>query len=134
MCRKNQKKGFSLVEAILAMTILGIAATSIMATFSSALVSGSLSHDYAIASILLDDLRSYVRTNMLTPETVNEGAFTNFPKYSWQVIYTITEFTDLYHVEFLIVWQRGTKQYRVSAVTYHYYEMPETDVIEPAEL
>ena len=72
-------KGFSLVETILAMTILGIAATSIMATHFPPLVSGSLSHDYAIASILLDDLRSYVRTNMLTPEPLMKEHLPTFP-------------------------------------------------------
>lgn len=110
-----------MVEALLAMTILGIAATAIMTTFSGSLIAGKTSQDYAVASMLLDDLRAYVRTDMLTPVTENQGAFTNYPNYAWEVIYTLSEVSNLYNVEMIIVWQRGMRMNRISATTYHYF-------------
>lgn len=117
----SRQGGFSLVEALVAMTILGIAATSIMTTFSGSLIAGKTSEQYAIAVMLMDDLHNYVRSGQITPTTENMGTFANFPQYTWEVLFTLTEVTDLYQVDFFITWTRGDKIQQYQAVTYHYY-------------
>ncbi len=120
MLSKQGQQGFTLVEALLAMTILGIAVTSILTTFSSSLVAGKVSEDRALVTLLMDDLRSYVRSGMFSPMQINQGTFSQYPEYSWQVTYTMSETQNLYQVEMMIQWMRGSRQNTVRMVTYHY--------------
>jgi len=120
--RKNQS--FSLVESLLAMTILGLSVTSLMTTFSSALLVGKLSEEYSFAASLMGELHTQVRANLLSPLEDNRGTFTQYPRFSWQVNYFYTDSPNLYQVELVIQWNRGNRQRELKQVTYHYFAMP----------
>lgn len=120
MRRQHHKNGFSLVEAILAMTILGIATTGILTSFSAALIAGKLAEDYAIADSLSGMLQAQVRADMFNPLTPNMGTFTSYPGFSWQVSYTLSSVESLYQVEIIVTWQRGSRQHMVRQYTFHY--------------
>jgi prepilin-type N-terminal cleavage/methylation domain-containing protein len=113
-------KGFSLVEAILAMTILGIATAGILTSFSASLIAGKLAEDYATADTLAGMLKAQVRADLLDPLTANTGSFTNDPDFTWQVNYTTTTMDFLYQVEIIVSWQRGQKQHVLRQQTLHY--------------
>ena len=120
--RKNQQ-AFSLVEAILAMTILGIAVSSILTTFSSALVSAKVAEDYANATIMMNELRGHLRSNLLNPYDINEGTFSLYPRFQWTVEYMESETPNLFLVTLQIQWQQANKNYTYKTTTYHYYDM-----------
>ncbi|HOJ61229.1 MAG TPA: type II secretion system protein [bacterium] len=122
--KTRRTRSFSLVEALLAMTILGISVTSLMTTFSSALLVGKLSEEYSIAASLMGELHTQLRANLLSPLDINEGTFTLHPRFAWQVNYLYTDLPNLYEVELVILWTRGNRQQALRHRTYHYYEIP----------
>ncbi len=127
---RHNKKSFSLVEALLAMTILGVAISGILTTFSSAMVAVKVSEDYSTASNLMGELRTQLRANLFDPGIVNEGTFLNYPDFSWKVTYNPTEIESLYQAMLVIQWKRGNRNYIIDYVTYHYYAIPEEEELE----
>lgn len=109
----------------MAMTILGIAVSSILTTFSSAMMTGRLSEDYSLASLMMEELHTYVRTNQLSPYETNEGEFSQYPGFTWMVNYYYTDVSGLYQVEMQVSWRRGSRARTLKYVTYHYYKLPE---------
>ncbi|MGC9329359.1 MAG: type IV pilus modification PilV family protein [Candidatus Hinthialibacter sp.] len=130
--RTPSNASFSLVEALLAMTILSIAVTSILTTFSTAIMVGKLSEDYSIASMMMEELHSYVRTNQLSPYETNQGEFVLHPGFTWIVMYYYTDITDLYQVEMQVMWRRGSRERSMKHTTYHYYRLSEESMEEAA--
>lgn len=132
--KKNRGNGsFSLVEALLAMTILGVAVSSILTTFSTAIVLGKLSEDYSQASMMMEELHTYVRTNQFSPLETNEGEYEQYPGFSWQVMYYYTDITGLYQVDMQVNWRRGSRERSLKHVTYHYYKIPDEQTGETGE-
>ncbi len=124
----HAKHGFSLVEAILAMTILGIAAAGILTSFSSAMIAGKLAEDYAAADSVARTIKAQVRADMLDPFMNYSDTSSSYPDFSYQVSFTSTTTTDLYRVEITVTWQRGQRQHTVNQVTYHYQPLEEAAV------
>ncbi len=124
----SSKASFSLVEALLAMTILGIAISGILTTFSAALVAGRVSEDYATVASLMNELRTQVRTNMLSPDQVNEGQFASHPEFSWRVTYFYTDIENLYQVQYAVYWTRGRRDYQVVYDSFHLIPVMEEEI------
>lgn len=122
--KTHANRSFSLVESLLAMTILGLSVTSLMTTFSSALLVGKLSEEYSLAASLMGELHTQLRANLLSPMEDNRGTFTQYPRFAWQVNYFYTDSPNLYQVELVIQWNRGNRQQELKQVTYHYFEIP----------
>lgn len=120
--RQNQN-GFTLVEAILAMTIMAIAVSGILSTFSSALIATKVAEDFSKASIMMNELRGQVRANLLSPMDINEGTSTLFPRFQWSATYQETEITSLYEVTLQIQWQQGNRTFTLKNMTYHYIDI-----------
>lgn len=123
MIKPEDQHAFSLVEAILAMTILGIAVSSILTTFSSALLSAKIAEEYANATIMMNELRGNLRCNLLNPYDVNEGNFTLYPNFQWTVEYLETDTDNLFLVNLSIRWSHGNRNYTYKTTTYHYYDI-----------
>ena len=121
--KKHQQSGFTLVEAILAMTIMAIAVSGVLSTFSSALLVTKAAEDYSKAAILMNELKAQVRSNMLSPMDINEGTSVLFPKLQWSVNYQETEILNLYQVDLQVQWQQGNQTYTMQNQTYHYVEL-----------
>ena len=107
------------------MTILGVAVTGILTTFSSAMLAGKLSEDYSVVANLMGDLRAQVRCNLVAPTEENAGTFSEYPQFAWQILYYYTDIDDLYQVEMIIRWMRGNREYQVRQITYHYFATSE---------
>lgn len=119
--KRRGEHSFSLVEALAAMTIMGIAIASILTTFSAALVASRVAEDYAVSTSMMTELRTHVRANLLSPLETNQGTFTNHPGFNWSAVYTPTNYTNFYLVEMSVDWIRGDKEYKRTCTTYHYY-------------
>ena len=124
--KRNRTASFSLVEALLAMTILGIAVSSILTTFSTAIMMGKLAEDYSVASILMEEIHTYVRTNQLSPLDTNEGECNGYPGFTWAATYSFTEVSHLYQVDMRVQWKRGSQERSLKNTTYHFYKIPDT--------
>ncbi len=120
--KRNQS--FTLVEALLAVTIMGLSITSILTTFSASLVAIRTSQDYALVATLFEELKTHVRANLFSPTEMNQGNFTNHPEFTWQVEYYYSDITGVYQVQMVIAWERGTRNYTVRYDTYQF--IPET--------
>lgn len=131
--KRKTQDAFSLVEAILATTILGIAVTGILTTFSSALVAIKVAEDYSKASTMMNELRAHVRTDLLSPAETNEGTFTLHDRFQWNVEYMESQITNLYQVKLTVSWTQGSRNYSLVNNTYHYFVIPEEDPMEEAE-
>jgi len=125
--KRSAMRSFSLVEALLAMTILGIALGGILTTFSSALLVGKLSEEYSLASSMMGTLQSNLRSGMLDPMEINEGAFPEHPGFNWKVTFILTDMENLYQIEFLVHWIRGNADRELRHVTYHYFGIEEEE-------
>ncbi len=119
--KRRLEDSFTLVEALAAMTIMGIAIASILTTFSAALIASKLAEDYSISTSMMTELRTHVRADLFSPLDINQGTFTNHPGYTWSATYTPTDSTNFYIVEMTIEWVRGDREYTRTAMTYHYY-------------
>lgn len=124
--RRRAEHSFSLVETLAAMTIMGIAISSILTTFSAALIASRAAEDYSISTAMMTEVRSHVRADLLSPLETNQGTFTTQPGFSWSVVYTPTDYTNFYLVEMSIEWVRGDRDYKRACTTYHYYNGPTT--------
>lgn len=126
--KTGRKASFSLVEALMAMTILGLAVSGIMTSYSSAVVAGKISEDHALVYQLMERLKAQVRIQILTPYEVNSGTFTDYPQFRWQVNFYTTNITDLYQVDMIVAWRRGNKDNEVVFSTYHYFAISTEEI------
>ncbi|MFH1741365.1 MAG: prepilin-type N-terminal cleavage/methylation domain-containing protein [bacterium] len=118
--RRDRKKGFTLVEAILAMSILAISVTGILGSFTGALVGGSVAEDYAKASIRIQQVMAQIRAGAITPYDINQGTFSGDNKFRWSVSFTEVDIDYLYEVEVKILWTRAHRERELKLTTYQY--------------
>lgn len=113
----NNDKGFSLLEVLVAITILGIALGTIMSLFSGAMRSVGASEEYSQALLFA---RSGMEDTMLMEDIhsgTEEGSFGN--GYTWKRTVSPIEISDeekylnenlpfnLYDVEVKVKWMSG---------------------------
>ncbi|HPA44934.1 MAG TPA: prepilin-type N-terminal cleavage/methylation domain-containing protein [bacterium] len=125
---KRRRSGFTLVEAILAMSIMAIAVVGIMGAFSGALMSGSMAEDYTLASMRAQLVMAQVRAGGITPYDVNQGTFSEDTKFQWSVNFTESEAENLYEVEVTIAWIRSGRKREFKVTTYQYSDPYATPV------
>lgn len=118
---RRTSRGISLLEALLAVTIMGISLTAIMTTFTASLMSGREAELYAEAVLLLEMLDAELRMNEFSPYEMQMGTSTD-GQYMWSVTFQSTDLLDLYAVTMEVTWRRGTRTRSVSLNTYHYQE------------
>ena len=123
-CRRGRrgKRGISLLEAMIAMTIMGISATAILTAFSAALVSGKDAERYASAVLLAQTLNAQLRMGEFSPSEVMTGTSVD-EFYAWSVTFQETDLLDLYRVTLNVSWKRGSGLSTISVDTLHYQEL-----------
>ena len=117
---RGHKKAFTLVEAILAMSIMAIGVTGILGSFTAALMSGSIAEDYAKASMRIQQVMTQIRAGAITPYDINQGTFSGDNKYQWAVSFTEIDINYLYEVEVTVTWTRARRQRELKLTTYQY--------------
>lgn len=122
---KKIKVGFTIIEALIAVTVLTVGFVSVIQIFPGVIGLNSRSKDLTIASHLAEmKLEEFIATpyTQLTIGTqpTNPIAFNDegFNKYKWQVEITKPpELTDIKQIEVTVYWGNNN-QYNTDLVTY----------------
>ena len=120
MGKSRREGGFTLVEVVVAMAVLGISLVLIIELFSGGLRLGRASEEYTLAGQLARQKMEELSLTQPIAEGVEEGEFDS--TYRWQVevkkidILSIpleTDYrppADLYQIQIHIIWKSGSKE------------------------
>ncbi len=118
---KETKKGFTLVETIVASTILCGSVLTITAVCSKALTNTRLNRQFETALSLVDrqfSLIDYVGVDEFIELGSFEGDFPEYtPVYSWKATLQYENLDDLYYVTVTVSWADNGRPYSVSVDT-----------------
>jgi Tfp pilus assembly protein PilV len=114
-------KGFTLLEALLAGVILGLAVVTISGLSTRCLAQTQVNREYAAAWHVLDRQLTaidYAGINRFVQEGIKEGQIKGFgPTFYWKVQATPQKQGSLYLVEIKVSWTGLNGRHEVSAET-----------------
>jgi prepilin-type N-terminal cleavage/methylation domain-containing protein len=118
---KQTKKGFTLIETIVASTILCGSVLTITAVCSKAMANTRLNRQYETALLLADrqlSLIDYVGIDEFINIGSFEGQFEDYkPVYTWNASIQYENVDDLYYITVTISWTDNNRPYSVSVDT-----------------
>ena len=118
---KINKKGFSLVETLVASAILSGAVLTVGAISTMSLSGTRLNRRYETATALIDkqlSLIDYVGIDEFIELGQMEGDFEEFePGYHWEVATEYQDIDSLYLVTITVSWVERNRPYSISANT-----------------
>jgi len=121
MWAKTNRKGFTLVEAAVASTILCGAVLTVGAISTSSLRGTRLNRQYETAVSLIDkqlSLIDYVGIDEFVELGQMEGDFTEIePGYHWEVVTEYQDIDSLYLVTITVSWVEHNRPYSISVDT-----------------
>jgi general secretion pathway protein I len=123
----NRNPGFTLLEVMVAMSIIAIALTALLASQSQSISIAGEAKFSTTAALLAQSKMAEIETKTKDELMYDSGDFgDDFPDYSWEmevqdvVFADEEEFTDyLKQVDLTIYWGEG-KQYQYSLRLYHF--------------
>ncbi|MBU1044170.1 MAG: prepilin-type N-terminal cleavage/methylation domain-containing protein [Candidatus Omnitrophica bacterium] len=116
--KKRNKKGFTLLEVMLALSIISISLVVIINSFSQAIAVKSAVSNYTKAMFLSQKKLFEININNLST-VEKQGKFIQpFEQFNWQINSDSTNFSELAKVDLTIEWnQQGkSKNIQVSAI------------------
>ena len=128
--------GFTLVEVVVAMAILGISLVLVIELFSGGLRLGRASEEYTVAAQLARQKIEEIALSKQVEEGIEEGEFDR--TYRWRVevkkidlllLANETDYrppVDLYQVQVRIIWKSGSKERTTRIETFRAFK-PEND-------
>jgi len=118
---KTSRKGFTLVEAAVASTILCGAVLTVGAISTSALSGTRLNRQYEVAASLIDkqlSLIDYVGIDEFVEIGQMEGDFEEIePGYHWEVVTEYQDIDSLYLVTITVTWINHKRPYSLTVDT-----------------
>jgi len=121
MSRVKSKQGFTLIETIVASTILCGAVLTIGAICSRSLAGTRLNRRYETALTLIDrqlSLIDYVGIDEFIAIGQTEGSFDDYaPGYTWKVAIQYEDIDSLYLVTITVSWLEHNRPYNVTVET-----------------
>ena len=118
---KINKKGFSLIETLVASAILSGAVLTVGAISTSSLSGTRLNRQYEVAASLIDkqlSLIDYVGIDEFVELGQMEGVFEEIePEYHWEVATEYQDIDSLYLVTITVSWVDGRRPYSLSVDT-----------------
>jgi len=118
---KRNRKGFTLVEAAVASTILCGAVLTVGAISTSSLSGTRLNRQYEVAASLIDkqlSLIDYIGIDEFIDIGQMEGSFEEIePGYHWEVLTEYQDIDSLYLVTITVTWVDRKRPYSLSVDT-----------------
>jgi general secretion pathway protein I len=129
-------RGFTLVEVVVAMAILGISLVMIIELFSGGLRLGRASEEYTVAAQLARQKIEEIALSKKVAEGIEEGEFDATYRFQVEVkkidlllFANETDYkppADLYQIQVRIIWKSGSKERTTRIETFRAVK-PETD-------
>jgi len=117
----KNKRGFSLIETLVASAILSGAVITIGAISTMSVSGTRLNRRYEMAASLLDkqlNMIDYIGIDEFIDIGQMEGDFEGFePAYRWEVVTEYQDIDSLYLVTITVSWVDGNRPYSISADT-----------------
>ena len=119
-----EQKGFTLLEVIIAVAIMGASLAVLLGSVNKNLVQASQSKNQFIAQTLAQKIITEVELEGYPEVGQDQGTFENFPGFNWY-INVIPYEIELLEVEIRIVtvdigWNEGRNVYRLSTAISNY--------------
>jgi general secretion pathway protein I len=136
MSKGWKQGGFTLVEVVVAMAILGISLVLVIELFSGGLRLARASEEYTVAGQLAREKMEELALNNQFEEGIKEGEFDS--TYRWQVevkkidLLLFSKETDyrppvdLFQVQIRIIWKSGSQE-RITRIETYKAVKPELD-------
>ena len=121
MCQRAKKRGFTLIETIVASTILCGSVLTIGAICSRSVTGTRINRSYETALTLVDrqlSLIDYVGIDEFLEMGQMSGNFEDYaPGYFWMVSTQYQELDALYYVSITVYWHEHTRRHQVTVDT-----------------
>ena len=121
MSREKRQRGFTLVETIVASTILCGSVLTISAICARSLTGTRLNRRYETALTLIDrqlSLIDYIGIDEFVAIGQMEGSFEDYgPGYTWRVVAQYEDIDSLYLVTITVSWLEHNRPHNVSIET-----------------
>lgn len=120
MSSRRSKRGFTLVEMIVATMLLAIGAVAAMMCIGSATRAAGVSREYATAARMAEQRFAEIAQQ---PDQIQGGTQSgdfgqDYPGYSWEQTVETTDFAGLVRVTLTITWVSGPVQRSAQFVSY----------------
>jgi general secretion pathway protein I len=118
--RGTRKRGFTLIEMIVASILLFLAVTAAVAGISAATKSAGEANEVTVATLLAQKHMAEIEvdTSQLSGGA-NSGDFSDeYAGYHWDQNVEATDFSNLVKVTLTIYWNSGARQRNAQFVTY----------------
>jgi len=118
---KRNKKGFNLVETIVASTILSGAVLALGTIGTRSLIGARLNRQYEVAASLINkqlSLIDYVGIDQFVEMGQLEGEFPDLePGYQWEVTSEYQDIDSLYLIRITVTWLERNRPYSLTVET-----------------
>jgi type II secretory pathway pseudopilin PulG len=119
--RRLNRRGFNLVETVVASVILSGAVLTVGAVSTRSLTGARLNRQYEVAAALIDrqfSLIDYMGIDQFIEQGQVEGVFEEFePGYRWEVSTQYQDIDNLYLVRITVSWVERNRPYSISVET-----------------
>jgi len=122
---RSKQIGFTLLETLVALSVLAVSLGVTYQVFSSALRGSTLADDYAQASMFADSHLAEIGKSVNTLSRVTEGSYN--VRYRWKLVIvpldqtnsrSVVETVKRYQITLNVYWKSGSGQRSISAKTF----------------